>query len=173
MVKATPVPEVAVLLPSPLGSLGLKARGKVIVELTIVPTRSQRRRYETFHDAKRSDFLDETLGRLSEYFAGARRNLDLAFDLEPARLDPFTRTVLEAVTEIPYGETRTYQKLAASIGAIDRYRLVRAALMNNPLPILVPCHRVVPRRSGPGSYIAGTRKKKWLLEMEAARQREG
>lgn len=160
-------------MPSPLGNLGVTARSEVIIGIKIVPKRSERRHYTKFQDIERSEFVDETLGRLSEYFAGARRNLALKFDLDASDLEPFTRSVLEACSEIPYGETRTYQRLAASIGAPDRYRLVRAALMNNPIPIVVPCHRVVPRRGGPGSYIAGTRKKKWLLQMEEQRQQSG
>ena len=155
-----------VLLPSPLGSLGLDFRGETITRFVIVPERKERKHYHPLADFDRSDFLDEALGRLLEYFAGARKNLQLDFDISESGLDPFAMKVLTATREIPYGETRTYQKLASFVGASDSYRLVRSILVSNPLPVLLPCHRVVPRKSGPGSYVGGTKKKDWLLKME-------
>ncbi len=155
-----------VLLPSPLGSLGLEFRGETITQFVIVPKGKERKLYQPLGDVDRSEFLDEALGRLLEYFAGARQNLRLDFDLAASGLDEFAVRVLTATQEIPYGETRTYQKLASFVGASDSYRLVRSILVSNPLPILLPCHRVVPRKGGAGSYVGGTKKKDWLLKME-------
>lgn len=164
-----------VLLPSPLGSLGLEFRGETVTRFVIVPERKERKLYQPIADVDRSDFLDEALGRLLEYFAGARQNLHLDFDLSESGLDEFAMRVLTATQEIPYGETRTYQKLASFVGAPDSYRLIRSILVSNPLPILLPCHRVVPRKGGAGSYVGGTKKKDWLLKMEkrALEAREG
>ena len=163
----TPAQEpTRVLIPSALGSLGIEFRDTTVTSLTIVPDRARRKRFTLLKDIERSDFLDEALGRLSEYFAGARQNLDLDFDLGPAGLDALTRTVLQETSKIPYGSTMTYQKLAAAAGAPDAYRLVRSMLMINPLPIFIPCHRVAPRKGGAGSYIGGTKKKQWLLKLE-------
>lgn len=163
-----PAPEpLRVLVPSPLGALALEAVGGVITALKIVPERRERKFYVALKDAPRSDFLDETLGRLSEYFAGARRDLGIRYDLDPTTLDPLAYRVLMETTKIPYGQTRTYQKLASAAGQSDSYRLVRSILIANPIPLLIPCHRVIPRKGGVGTYIAGTRKKEWLLKLEA------
>ena len=74
--------------------------------------------------------------------------------------------MLQEVAKIPYGRTRTYQKIASAAGHPEGYRQVLAVLVENPLPIIVPCHRVVTNKSGVGSYIAGKDKKKWLLKLE-------
>lgn len=159
--------SVRVLIPSPIGVLGLELQGEVATELVIVPKGRQRRTFTPFADLEGSDFLDEVLGRLSEYFAGARRNLELDYDLSGHDLDRFARRVLRRTARIRYGDTRTYQQIAASAGRPDAYRNVLAVLSVNPLPIIIPCHRVVTAKSGVGSYIAGTPKKEWLLKMES------
>ena len=75
--------------------------------------------------------------------------------------------MLRQAARIRYGDSRTYQQVATSAGRPDAYRNVLAILAANPLPIIIPCHRVVTAKSGVGSYIAGARKKDWLLRMEA------
>ena len=159
--------EVRVLIPSPIGVLGLVLRGETARRLVIVPKGRERRTFTPFAEIDDAEFLDEILGRLSEYFAGARRNLELDYDLEDHDLDRFARRVLRQTARIRYGDTRTYQQIATAAGRPDAYRNVLAILGTNPLPIIVPCHRVVTAKSGAGSYIAGTRKKEWLLRMEA------
>ena len=156
-----------VLVASPLGPLGIEVLNQSVTSIRIVPDRKTRRFYTPFKKASRSDFLDEALGRLSEYFAGARRDLAIDYDLGASGLGELSQLVLEECAKTPYGTTRTYQKLASAIGQHRSYRVVRAALMANPLPILIPCHRVVLRKGGAGSYIAGTRKKQWLLKLES------
>lgn len=161
-----PVAEsLKVLVPSPLGTIGLEACGGKVTSLRIMPERKERRTYKPLKNAGRSEFLDEALGRLSEYFAGARRSPDLEYELDG--FDELSLQVFAETSRIPYGSTRSYQKLAAAIGRSDSYRLVRSILMTNPVPVLIPCHRVIPRKGGAGSYIAGTRKKEWLLKLES------
>lgn len=162
----SPVEPTRVLIPSPLGVLGIEFRNTTVTRLLIVPGRNDRKGYLALKEVKRSDFLDEAVGRFSEVFAGARKNPGLEFDLGASRLDDLSRRILLETTNIPYGETRTYQKLAAGLGAGDSYRLIRSVLMANPIPILVPCHRVVPRKGGVGTYLAGTKRKEWLLKLE-------
>jgi methylated-DNA-[protein]-cysteine S-methyltransferase len=156
-----------VLLPSPIGPLGLELQGQTATQLVIVPKGRERRTFTAFSRIGRSEFLDEVLGRLSEYFAGARRTLQLDYDLRGHDLDAFARRVLRQTARIRYGDTRTYQQIAASAGRPDAYRNVLAVLSANPLPIVIPCHRVVTTKAGVGSYIGGARKKEWLLRMEA------
>lgn len=167
-----PLDTLRVLIPSPLGNLGIEFCGTTVTSLVVVPKPGERKNYltltEVLKDSSQIDFLEEALGRFSEYFAGARRDLRLDWRLpDSEELDDTARRVLLETSKIRYGETMVYQKLASSSGLGESYRLVRSILMSNPLPILIPCHRVIPRKGGAGSWIAGTKKKEWLLKMEA------
>ena len=86
LVSAEPAVEpVRIRIPSPLGTLGIELTGNILTRVVIVPKGRERNTYRSFADLKRSersDFLDEVLGRFSEYFAGARKNLDLEYDLK-------------------------------------------------------------------------------------------
>jgi len=159
-------PTTQVLFPSALGPLGLELRGQTLTRLVIDPRGAERKRYVPFEERDDSDFLDEIFGRLSEYFAGARKNLELAWDLGASGLSRMEAKVLHEVAKIPYGRTRTYQRIANAVGHEDGYRQVLAVLVNNPIPVVIPCHRVVTNKSGVGSYIAGKEKKRWLLDLE-------
>ena len=163
-----PVPyePLRVLMPSPIGQLGVELCGSVITSLVIVPDRKARSRYTPFHDLDGSDALDEIFGKLAEYFAGARRKFDLDFDLGPSGVTGFPRRVLRETAKIGYGKTRTYSAIAEAAGQPDAYRQVLSILLENPIPFLIPCHRVITHKSGSGSYIAGERKKRWLLDLE-------
>lgn len=108
--------------------------------------------------------LARAAAQLSEYFAGARRRFDLP--LEP-RGAAFQRRVWEAVSGIPYGETRTYGEIARAAGSPGAARAVGAANARNPLAILIPCHRVVAA-AGLGGYAGGLALKRRLLAMESA-----
>jgi O-6-methylguanine DNA methyltransferase len=163
------VEPLKVLIPSQIGLLGLEFHGSKVARLVIQPSARLRKTFRTLTDLRRgesSEFLEEAVGRFSEYFAGARRNLDLEADLSAADIPPFARRILKETQRIPYGTMWTYQKLAASAGEPEAYRQVRAVLVANPIPIVVPCHRVVPGRGGVGSYVGGVKKKQWLLRLE-------
>lgn len=169
--KPTEPPEepTRIRIPSPIGTLGIELTGRVLTRVVIVPKGRVRNQFRDFADLKRSertDFLDEVLGRFSEYFAGARRSLDLEYDLNATELPSLARRVLRQTVKVPYGRTRTYGEIAEAAGKPDAYRQVLSMLLANPLPIIIPCHRVVTTKSGPGSYIAGEKKKIWLLRLE-------
>jgi methylated-DNA-[protein]-cysteine S-methyltransferase len=155
-----------VLMPSPLGPLGLELTGPVVTRVRIDPPLAQRNGYTPLTEIEGSDFLEEVCGRFAEYFAGARRKLEVDFDLCACGLEPFARRVLRETGKIPYGKRRTYRTVAEGAGRPEAYRQVLAVLAENPLPILVPCHRVVANRTGIGSYVGGPEKKAWLLRME-------
>jgi len=160
---------VRVLLPSPLGVLGIELTGEVLTSLIVVPKGRARRQFKPFEALKRSertDFLDETLGRFSEFLAGARRELEIDYDLGPSGVRGFDRRVLRETAKVRYGRTRTYQQIAAAAGNASAYRQVLAVLQSNPLPLVIPCHRITTVKSGPGSWIGGAKKKAWLLKME-------
>lgn len=157
-------------IPSPLGTLGIELTGEVLTAVIIVPKGRERKSFRAFADLKRSersDFLDEVLGRFSEFFAGARKNLDLEYDLKATGVTGFSRRVLRQTAKIPYGRTRTYREIAESSGVSGGYRQVLSTLTANPLPLIIPCHRVTTSKSGVGSYIAGVKKKVWLQRLEA------
>ncbi|MGH9361848.1 MAG: methylated-DNA--[protein]-cysteine S-methyltransferase [Thermoanaerobaculia bacterium] len=165
-----PPPAVArVVMPSPIGQLGLELTAQAVTRVRIDPPAAERRAFTPLHKLDKidgADFLEEVCGRFAEYFAGARRKLDVDFDLTACGLEPFARRVLRETAKIPYGKTRTYRMVAEGAGRPEAYRQVLAVLTENPLPIVVPCHRVVTNRSGVGSYVGGWRKKVWLLKME-------
>jgi len=163
------VEPLRIRIPSPIGYLGIELTGEILTRIVIVPKGKERYSFRDFSDLKRteySDFLDEVLGRFSEYFAGARKNLGLEFDLKATGLTGFPRRVLRQTSKIPYGRTRTYREIAENAGRPDGYRQVLSTLMTNPLPLVIPCHRVTTSKSGVGSYVAGVKKKNWLLRLE-------
>jgi methylated-DNA-[protein]-cysteine S-methyltransferase len=103
--------------------------------------------------------------QLDEYFAGARRAFDLP--LAPTGTD-FQRQVWFALADIPYGETLSYAELAARVGRPRAWRAVGQANSANPLPIILPCHRVVASGGGIGGYRGGLGLKRQLLALEQA-----
>jgi methylated-DNA-[protein]-cysteine S-methyltransferase len=162
------VPEpLRVLMPSPIGSLGVELVRTAVTHLIIEPGEADRRAFASLHDIDGSDFLDEVFGRLSEYFAGARRRLDLEFDLGYSGVNGFARRVLKETAKIPYSKTRTYHHLAEAAGRPEAEEEVRSILLENPIPILIPCHRVVHPQNGLGGYVGGSERKTWLLELES------
>jgi methylated-DNA-[protein]-cysteine S-methyltransferase len=110
--------------------------------------------------------LDPVARELDEYFAGRRRAFDVPVDLRLA--SGFRRQVLTQLTEIGYGETRSYARVAASAGSPRAVRAVGSACATNPLPVIVPCHRVVRSDGSLGGYIGGLDVKRTLLDLEAA-----
>jgi methylated-DNA-[protein]-cysteine S-methyltransferase len=108
--------------------------------------------------------LDEPRRELDEYFAGRRRAFQLTLDLR--LLSDFTRRVLDATAEIPYGEVATYKEVAAAAGSPRGSRAAGNALGSNPLPIVLPCHRVLHSGGGLGGYTGGLARKRVLLAIE-------
>jgi methylated-DNA-[protein]-cysteine S-methyltransferase len=108
--------------------------------------------------------LDEPRRELDEYFAGRRRAFDLTLDLR--LLSDFTRRILSATAEIPYGEVSTYKAVAAAAGSPRGSRAAGNALGSNPLPIVLPCHRVLHSGGGLGGYTGGVARKRVLLGIE-------
>lgn len=107
----------------------------------------------------------ETARQLRAYFAGILRNFDLPLDL---RGTPFQLKVWGALATIPYGETRSYLQIAAAIGAEKAVRAVGAANGANPIPIVIPCHRVIGSGGKLVGYGGGLPLKKRLLTLEGA-----
>jgi len=103
------------------------------------------------------------LSQLKAYLGGKRTDFDCPLDLGGT---PFQRRVWAALMKIPYGETRSYQDIARAIGHARAYRAVGNANGANPVPLIVPCHRVIESNGGLGGYGQGLGFKKKLLDLE-------
>ncbi len=110
--------------------------------------------------------LDAAAHELDEYFDGRRRTFDLPLDLRLSH--GFRRTVLTHLTQIGYGHTASYGEVAEAAGNPRAARAVGSACRTNPLPLIVPCHRVVRSDGSIGQYLGGVEAKRLLLSMEAA-----
>jgi methylated-DNA-[protein]-cysteine S-methyltransferase len=112
---------------------------------------------------RETDAIAEAAAEISEYLSGRRKHFGIPTVAEGT---DFQMTVWDALSEIPYGEVRTYGDIAREIGNPGSARAVGAAAGANPLAIVVPCHRVVAA-NGPGGYRGGAVLKKHLLELES------
>jgi methylated-DNA-[protein]-cysteine S-methyltransferase len=110
--------------------------------------------------------LDAVARQLDEYFTGRRHRFDVAVDLRLAR--GFRRTVLEQLPNIAYGTTATYAAVATAAGSPQAVRAVGSACARNPVPVVVPCHRVVRSDGTIGGYAGGPAAKRTLLGLEVA-----
>src|SRR5947209_7184175 len=108
--------------------------------------------------------LDGARRELDEYFSGARTAFDLPLDWQLAR--GFGRRVLQATAAIPFGEVSSYGAVAAAAGSPRASRAAGNALGANPLPIVVPCHRILHAGGGLGGYTGGVARKRVLLTIE-------
>jgi methylated-DNA-[protein]-cysteine S-methyltransferase len=164
------------VLDSPLGPLwtAVGPRGVATISYGQEPdARELRRLVAVFGpgivpDRKRTD---ELARELEQYFAGKRREFDVAFDL--TGLTPFYRAILRATARVPYGEVITYAAVARRAGNERASRAAGGALSSNPIPIVVPCHRVVATDGSLGGYAGGLDAKRRLLALERGDVPEG
>lgn len=145
---------------SPLGRLRLVGQGRVLVALDFVEEVSLDPDPSWVTNER---FLEGALCQLDEYFRGLRRVFDL--NIRP-RGTSFQLEVWQALRRIPYGQTRSYSFLAAEVGHPRAARAVGNANGRNPLPIILPCHRVIAADGGLGGYSSGLEKKRFLLGLE-------
>jgi methylated-DNA-[protein]-cysteine S-methyltransferase len=156
---------------SPAGKLLLAATPRGLVRLayldepgqedTVLESLARRVSPRILASARR---LDEPRRELDQYFAGARRDFEVELDWQLTR--GFGRRVLEATARIPFGGRSTYKAIAATAGSPRGSRAAGNALGANPLPIIVPCHRVLHTTGGLGGYTGGLDRKRLLLEIE-------
>lgn len=147
------------VISTPMGPLTLFAEENCLVALV-------------FGDYGGYDHLplfEETRRQLEEYFAGARQNFDLP--LNPSGT-AFQRRVWRALLDIPYGTAISYRELARRADCPKGYRAVGQANGKNPIPILIPCHRVIGADGTLGGYSAGLDRKRFLLELEGVSYQE-
>ena len=115
-------------------------------------------------EGQSNPLLLQAVAQLRAYFAGELRDFDLTLDMQGTE---FQKRVWRALGNIPYGETRSYSFVANSIGAPKAVRAVGAANGRNPIPIVVPCHRVIGAGGSLVGYGGGLPLKRFLLDLEA------
>lgn len=151
------------LTPSPLGDILLCAYDNILSHLYL-PT------YKDYASAKKGRYdpqiFSKIIQQLEEYFAGKRQIFDMDFAFQTGT--PFQRSVWQALQTIHYGETQNYSQIAQSIGNPKAVRAVGLANGQNPLCIIVPCHRVIGKNGTLTGYAGGIEAKKWLLAHEAS-----
>lgn len=146
-----------VQIESPLGPLSLFASGNQLIQLQF---------FSLAQPQKTSALLEEACHQLGLYFSSKLQRFDLP--LNPKGTD-FQRSAWEVLQQIPYGETLSYQSQASQMGRPKAQRAVGSANGRNPLPILIPCHRVVSKDGGLGGYSSGLERKRSLLGLEGHR----
>jgi methylated-DNA-[protein]-cysteine S-methyltransferase len=152
---------------SPIGPLLIAGAGHAIQLISFAPNKESRgkpRRPEAGWTESREGALGETARQLHEYFEARRMTFDLPLD--PLGTE-FQRAVWTRLCEIPYGETISYGELARRIGNPNAARAVGAANGANPLPIVVPCHRVIGSSGALTGFGGGLPVKQALLKLEA------
>lgn len=156
---------------SPVGELLLAATPRGLVRVAyeienhdrVLDTLSQRLSPRVLRAPRR---LDAVARELDEYFSRQRRAFDIPLDLSLS--SGFRQLVQQHLPEIGYGQTRTYGQVAELVGNPRAVRAVGSACATNPLPVVVPCHRVLRADGTPGGYVGGSRIKRALLSLEAA-----
>lgn len=112
---------------------------------------------------RETDTIADAAGQIGEYMSGKRRTFELELSYGGTG---FRTAVMDSLREIPYGEVRTYREVAEAAGSPNAFRAVGTVCSSNPLPIVIPCHRVVPSSGGLGCYSGGTSLKRRLLDHE-------
>jgi methylated-DNA-[protein]-cysteine S-methyltransferase len=150
---------------SPIGRLLLVSDGEALIRIDMdVPDRPSRDLDGWKCDANAAP-LPEVARQLGEYFAGVRREFDLPLRLEGTE---FQRCAWRGLTQIPYGETVSYGEQAKRLGNPNASRAVGLANGRNPIPIVVPCHRVIGADGSLTGFGGGIERKRWLLAHEGA-----
>lgn len=140
--------DAGLVLDTPVGRVRLRARAGRLVEVVIGGAGG-----DGPADPAPDALLTRAAGELAAYFAGTLR--EFTVPCAPGPLTPFSRTVLEVVRAIPRGTTLTYGEVAARAGSPGAARAVGQVLARNPLPIVIPCHRVLAAGGRPGGYSGG------------------
>ena len=153
------------LSPTPLGDLRLAASARGLIAVEWVHSQMD---FDSYLLHAETESLAPYAEQLREYFEGNRREFTFSIDWSIFR--PFQREALQRVAQIPYGETRTYADIALELGRPGAARAVGRANATNPMPIVIPCHRLIGRDGKLHGYGGGEglKTKEWLLKMERA-----
>lgn len=153
------------LVPSPVGELFVAATERGLCRISYTPAGQEEQLAAQFGLRVLQMPLDQARRELDEYFSGRRRVFELALDL---RVAPFQAAVLEELSRVPYGQLATYGQLAARVGRPRAARAVGTVMNRNPLPIVLPCHRIIGANGSLTGYAGGLGVKRTLLELEGS-----
>ena len=155
--------QASVIVPSPIGPLGLSASPRGLTRLDFLGSETVFSEEGTATGAEESAILAEAARQLEAYFAGSLRQFELPLDLSGTA---FQQRAWQAIGRIPFGELVSYAEIAATAGNPKAYRAAGAACGANPVAIVIPCHRVVGSDKGLHGFGGGLDVKRWLLAHE-------
>ena len=150
------------ILDTKFGQFGILATRKKLKRV-ILPNELESLRLQITHPNNHSLFLNKIINQLNHYFLGDLINFDIEYELE---IPSFYKTVLNEVYKIPYGETVPYKYIANKIDNSRAYRAVANANAANPIPIIIPCHRIILSNGKSGGYGGGKKLKQELIRLE-------
>jgi methylated-DNA-[protein]-cysteine S-methyltransferase len=153
------------VIPSPVGDLLIASTPRGLCRISYTVEGADESLARSFGVRVLRTPLDEVRRELDEYFEGKRREFDLSLDV---RVAPFHEAVLHELARVPYGQIDTYGHLAAKVGRPRAARAVGTVMHRNPLPIVLPCHRIVGANGSLTGYAGGLDVKRALLELEGA-----
>ena len=142
---------------SPIGKIAIFAENEKIIRLEL-------KTEQKADSAITEKILEKAEKQLFEYFSGKRKVFELEYEFSGTK---FQKSVWNELLKIPFGETKTYGEIAKSIGKPKAGRAAGSACNKNPLPIIVPCHRVIGKNGRLTGFACGTETKEWLLCHEA------
>jgi methylated-DNA-[protein]-cysteine S-methyltransferase len=152
---------------TPLGSIRIVADDSAVIAVGFDPDNNAKlARFGLTGEERANDLSKSAAAQVDEYFAGKRQSFDLPVSF--AKMTPFSQQVLHCLNSIPYGEILSYGALAALAGRPGAARAIGRVMAANPIPIIVPCHRIVGSNGKMTGYSGGEgiATKEWLLAFE-------
>ena len=149
---------------TPWGQVTITASEKGVTSIDLSSQDRAARQQPAESNDEAASIVEEARTQLLAYIAGARR--EFSFPIDCSAGTPFQRKVWRAITRIPYGRVRSYQWVAMRVGGKQYARVVGMALGANPVPIVVPCHRIISHDGSLGGFSCGLPLKRRLLSLE-------
>lgn len=145
-------------LESPLGWLEITTSQTSLLQIDFLKQKPKQKESKSL-----PDIMKKTKTQLKEFFSGKRKKFDLKLDMYGT---DFQKKVWKALQKVPYGKTLSYKEIAEKVGNSKAARAVGLANNKNPIPLVVPCHRIVGSNGKMVGYASGVNKKVWLIDLE-------
>jgi len=150
------------ILKTDLGSFGILVNESDLLKV-ILPNKINLISIEITNPGSYKPIMHNVIEQLNQYFMGIRKQFEISLKLE---MPPFYKKALKEVSEIPYGQTFSYKNIAKKLNNPRAYRAVANANAANPIPIIIPCHRVIQSNGDLGNYGGGRKLKQSLVQIE-------
>jgi len=155
-------------LNSPVGNLGLVRDDQFLLRIYLpneeVSKSTLQKQYPNEDIVENKSGFENIINQLTEYFAGKRKHFTIKMKLE---ISPFYNNSLMEITKVPYGRTASYSQIAKKLNSPKAARSVGTANAHNPIPIIIPCHRIITKSGKLGGYAGGLKMKRYLIELES------